>query len=323
MTTFDRAFIKAFTDTPHTGGTDRSAAGPRAAHQRPSPEPVADVVSIADVEKPHVASHKSAMPPRPLSSFAAQPKVHDACQALLEVDRLEWPAVCRELLSRAGRDWDRFTEQLIAQMGQGHKCVALAGVERACGRTSVALAAARHLAGRGLRPVVVDADVENPTLVRGCGISVQTGWDDLVTGELGLGEALIVAVEDGVTLLPWRGANHTMVQLAGMLRTGNIFGTLREHYDLTLVDTMPLVGKTAIADFAAFASAIHLDAVYLVHHQGLTSREQLAAACSKLRRSGVPLAAIVENFAPPGGTDAVSYAKDSIAAGARPLAALG
>ncbi len=108
-----------------------------------------------------------------------------------------------------------------------------------------------------------------------------------------------------------------------MLGTANIFGTLREHYDLILVDTLPLVGKTAIADFAAFAAAIHLDALYVVHHLGLTLREQLAAACSKLRRAGVPLAAIIENFAPPGGTDAISTANDSIAAASRPLAALG
>jgi Mrp family chromosome partitioning ATPase len=301
MTTLDRAFIRAFDPSPDSDSQATPVAPPHAA-PRTAPAVVSSApasVSVAEPGPSAMRQRKPLAPPRPLSSFAPQPKVHDACRALLEVDRLEWPAACLELIARATSEWEHFAEQLVNHMSQRHKCVALTGAERGVGRTTVTLAAARQLASRGLRPVVVDADLENPTLIRGCGVSVQTGWDDLVTSELGLGEALIAAVEDGVTLLPWRGGSHTMAQLAGMLRTGSIFGTLREQYDLVLLDTLPLVGRTAIADFAAFAAAIHLDAVYVVHHVGLTSREQLTATCSKLRRAGVPLTAIIENFAPP------------------------
>ncbi len=142
MTTLDRAFIKAFTDEPHTSGADMPGAGPHAVHDSPVPEPAVAIATVpADEAEPAPpASRKS--PPRPLSSFSAQPKVHDSCQALLEVDRLDWPAACRDLLAGASQAWEHFTEQLVAQMSQGHKCVALSGVARGAGRTTVALAAA-------------------------------------------------------------------------------------------------------------------------------------------------------------------------------------
>jgi len=309
MTTFDRAFIKAFTDTPEqpTGATARPIAAPHTAGDR-EPQPL-KASRMRETQTPPM--RPSAGPPRPLSTFASQAKVHDACRALLEVDRLQWPTACLDLTTRVGREWDPFIDQLMTQMGQGQKCLAFAGVERGSGRTTVTLATARQLAERGLRPVVVDADLENPTLVRGCGISVQTGWDDLVASELGLGEALIVSVEEGVTLMPWRGGHQTLSQLAGMVRTATIFGTLREQYDLVLLDAMPLVGKTAISDFAAFGHAVHLDAIYLVHHPGLTSREQLSSACSKLRRAGAPLAALIENFSVPPRPDMPQRTHDS------------
>ena len=120
-----------------------------------------------------------------------------------------------------------------------------------------------------------------------------------MSSELPLGEALISAVEDGVTLMPWRGGAVSVSQLTESPRTASIFGTLREHYDLVLLDTMPLDDRSTIAELAALAGAIRLDALYLIHNVRTTSREQLIASCSKLRGAGLPLAAVIENFVSP------------------------
>jgi Mrp family chromosome partitioning ATPase len=241
-------------------------------------------------------------------------------RAFLEIDRAVWPAACGELLDRAGRDWDRFTEQLIERMGRGEKCIALAGSAHGDGNTTISLALARHVAARGLRPLVVDADPENPELARSCGVAVQTGWDDVLLSGLTAGEALISAVEDGVTLLPWRGRDATLAELAATQGIGEIFRALREHYDLVLLDAMPLVARATIADFAVLARAIDLDAVYLIHNVRTTSREQLLALCAKIRDCGLSLAGVIENFLPPAPDGAARLREFHAAADARPSA---
>ena len=115
--------------------------------------------------------------------------MQDACRALLEVDRLVWPAACNELMLRAASELERFTQQLVDRTSHGEKCVGITSSQRGEGRTTVCLTSARLLADRGLRVVIVDVDVECPTLVRMCGISAATGWNDLLHSELPLGEA--------------------------------------------------------------------------------------------------------------------------------------
>lgn len=321
MTTLDRAFIKAFAG---------SAPEPAAAEQPQPPQPAEDdELIVLDVESPpsgtpdrrDVAAAAEQDARLPLSSFAAPPKVHDSCRPQLEIDRAEWPSAVRDLLARAGRQFDSFTEQIIQRASRGQKTIAIASTGRNDGRTTFSLALAKHAARRGLRLVVADADLENPALVRSCGVSAQTGWDDLVTSELALGEALISVVEDRVTLLPWRGRQMSLAELAGSMRAAGVFGTLRELYDLVVLDTMPLGGRTSIADFAAFATAIHLDAVYLVHNVRTTSRDGLLAVGAKLRRAGLPLAGVIENFVSPDGSDEPQGATRSPAG--RQLAARG
>ena len=327
MTTLDRAFIKAFTDTAsHPAAPHATPIAPRPRFLKSINRPAhaaAPPFAVVHPEESALGEHDARHATLPLSSFAPQTRVDDACRALLEIDRAVWPAACGDLLQRASRDWDRFGEQLIERMGQGQKCIALVSLARGEGRTTVALALAKHVASRGLRPVIVDADLENPTLARTCGVSAHTGWGDLVSSELPLGEALITAVEDGVTLMPWRGPAAAVSKLAQSLRIGSIFGTLREHYDLVLLDTMPLVGPTAIADFAGFAAAIHLDSLYLIQDLRTTTREGLLAAYSKLSHSGLPLAGVIENFASSASPAKPSARSESLAAARRHLMSRG
>jgi Mrp family chromosome partitioning ATPase len=318
MSIVDQAFIKAFASPglQTATGTKTESLRTRVPATATSRETSLAHDRVAEpLDGPHGLDAPGSSP-----ALARGSKGDEAFRAFLEIDRAAWPEACGELLDRAGRDWDRFTEQLIERMGQGEKCIALAGSAHGDGNTTISLALARHVAARGLRPLVVDADPENPELARSCGVSVQTGWDDVVVSGLSAGEALIMAVEDGVTLLPWRGRDVSMAELAANERVGEVFGTLREHYDLVLLDAMPLVARAMIADFAALAGAIRLDAVYLIHNVRTMSREQLSALCAKIRESGLPLAGVIENFVPPAPTGPARSREFHSAAGPRGLA---
>jgi Mrp family chromosome partitioning ATPase len=295
MTVLDRAFIKAFQAPVNDG---KKVAPP---HMRPAlPPAVAPstarkrAIGLADVPDP---IHSLA----PLSSFAVPTKVQDSFRAEHEVDRLTWPPACQKLLSQASRAWSGFGDQLIERCGQGQKCIAITSTQRGEGRTTVCLATAKYMSERGLRGVVVDADFENPTLATTCGLATFTGWGGVLRGELPLGEALVAAIDDGMTLMPWRAADAAISDLCTSQRTATSFGMLREHYDFVLLDTMPMAGQTTISDFASFASTIRLDTAYMIQDVRWTLEEQLTAACAKMERAGMHVAGIIENFlSPPG-----------------------
>jgi Mrp family chromosome partitioning ATPase len=177
--------------------------------------------------------------------------------------------------------------------------IELASCRRGEGRTTVSLVVAKHLAARGLRPVVVDADSQNPNLARNCGISDHAGWGDVLEGQRPLGEALVAAVEDGVTLMPWRGSTVGSTTLASSPGIATGFAMLRERYDLTLLDTMPLANEASIGEFAALAASIRLDGLYLIHDTRRSADGELARACGQLRAAGVRVEGIIENFVAP------------------------
>jgi Mrp family chromosome partitioning ATPase len=298
MTSFDKSFIKAFTDTSHAPDPGSRASTP---HIAPSPAPAPPRERrLSGATKPveeHHPARRDTSDSLPLSSYTPRPKVHDSWRAMLEVDRFPWPACCEELLVRVRPHWDRFADSIIEAMASGQKCLGISSLQRNVGRTTTLLALSKILASRGMRPVLVDADCIRPELAEACGVVVQTGWDDLLASELALGESLIAAVEDGVTLLPWRSAVTSGAVLPTSLKAGGIFGTLREHYDLVLVDLPPLGTRPTVVELAAFAAAVHLDRLYLVDDLRDHDRDALASTCNKLARAGLTVAGILENFA--------------------------
>jgi Mrp family chromosome partitioning ATPase len=147
----------------------------------------------------------------------------------------------------------------------------------------------------------VDADFENPRLAASCGIFDHAGWADVLQAQLPLGEALVAAVEDGVTLMPWHGSTVGNTTLASSPGIAAGFAMLRERYDLTLLDTMPLANEASIGELAALAAAIRLDGLYLIHDTRRPADDELARACGQLRAAGVRVEGIIENFVAPQG----------------------
>ena len=61
---------------------------------------------------------------------------------------------------------DRLADALVAINARGQKVLALGGWYRGEGATTLLLCAARRLVERGIRPVLVDADVRRPRLAK-------------------------------------------------------------------------------------------------------------------------------------------------------------
>ena len=159
-----------------------------------------------------------------------------------EVDHFTWPRLCRRLIARAAEELDRLADALLAASNQGQKVLAIGGCRRGEGATTLLLCAARRLAERGIKPVLVDADLGRPRLAKRLGVQPQIGWDE-TTEEEGrrVDQAIVEATANNVALLPAREPPDEGSRPAGdPSRLAACLEILRNHYDLVLVDLGPL-----------------------------------------------------------------------------------
>jgi Mrp family chromosome partitioning ATPase len=307
MTQLDQAFIKAFsTGTTTHAGTHGEAAVRPPRFARTSPKALgAGVPAPASAIHRRSATHdRSVLSPgstdrgsmAPLSSFTAQSPGEIVPLASPEARVLTWPAACEHLLAQASRPLNAFAEHLIQAAGQGQKAIGVASCLRGQGRTTVSLALAKHLSGLGLRVLLVDADLEHPTLASSCGLTAYTGWNQVVASELSWNEALIPAADDALTLMPLRTAVPLGPTWTESAHAAAGFSVLRGQFDLILVDTAPLDTEPSIDGVVRLAHFMPIDAIYLVEDARTPSRDMLARTCERLQAAKIRVEGILENF---------------------------
>jgi Mrp family chromosome partitioning ATPase len=306
MSALDQAFIKAYADAPAMPVPSLSECPSEKGTPPPRHEPISYAVAVPIGSGPKLAHPTAETSPMrlanitaPLSAFATTPRSDEADHTGLEIDELAWPHECCEMLERASRGWNRFTDRLARQIAKGETCIALASCNTGEGRTTAVLATAKHLATRGIRPAVVDADFEAPTIAQYCRITPHAGWTEVVDGDRSLAEALITTAANDITLVPCRGRAQRVAQPEDHLGLAATFDMLRERCDIVLLDTARLTDAAAIAALVKLGAAIRLDAVYMVRNARTTSDEQLADTSASLRDGGLEVAGTIENFVDP------------------------
>ncbi|MEX2111554.1 MAG: hypothetical protein WD845_00110 [Pirellulales bacterium] len=312
MSALDRAFIKAYAEMP-PGSCSKPAVdnsdlangsmGPHAMPPRPRvPFSASPARTLEPVyAPPPLAASQGTMPkPKaPLSAYAPATKSDDALHAHVEVDEIAWPQECHDLIDQARRGFDHFADHLTERLTHDERSIAIVGCTPGDGRTLITLAVARHLATRGIHAAMVDANFANPMLAPSCRITPQCGWTEVVAGQRTLEEALITSRAEGVTLVPCRGRSQSAAPPTDAVRLAATFDTLKEQYDLVLLDTGALGTPETLRSFADLARAIRLDAVYLVRDARCTTVEELTGICSALQQARVVVAGIIDNFVAP------------------------
>ncbi|HEY2893658.1 MAG TPA: P-loop NTPase [Pirellulales bacterium] len=298
MTPVDRAFIKAFSEV----GLGLPGVAPQAAKPGSRPD-IAGPVTKQPVREPLVASGASSER-APLSSFGTSLKLADSSvRAEHEVESLAWPANCDRLVARAKPAWTAFSGQVLRNAERGQNVIAITSTVRGEGRTTICLTLAREIAAQGKRCALVDADFEHPALADSCGVASQIGWNQLLQADdVPLGEVMIESLADHITLLPWHGSRPNAAAL-GSSRVANAFAELTEQFDLVLVDVMPAVNRAGAVELGRLAKAIPFDAMYVVRDARWTLDGQVSDCVTELRLADLPVAGIIENFAPTAGPE--------------------
>jgi Mrp family chromosome partitioning ATPase len=300
----DRAFIKAFDRKaePSMAATfdSRTSAWPAGeAYGSPGDDPAAaPALSIASppdnggrVEQAQPQAVAAQRPPtaeEPTAEAAAVIlPMGEVFRPAFQVEQFAWSAGATRLGRAAGIQLDRLADGVACGLAEGRRVAALAACRRGEGCTTLLLCAARRLADRGLKVIMVDADFDTPALGRRLGLLPETGWEDVLAGRLPVGEAVIESHADGLAVLPLRGP---LAADADALPTGQTLATLRKHYDLVLVD----LGQ--LDPVAQSVARQGIEAVVLVRNVRFTPSEDLAGMGDRLATSGIWEAGVAENF---------------------------
>jgi Mrp family chromosome partitioning ATPase len=251
------------------------------------------------VEAPPAAAVQAApVAPAFSAPVEAKPAVQHGFKPAWQVDRFTWPRVCRRLMDKANQEFDRLTDALMAVNARGQKVLAMAGCHRGEGTTTLLLCAARRLAERGVRLAVVDADLGRPRVAKRLGIQPQVGWNEASDAEgTPLDHAVVEATSNGLALASVRDPVSPNGHTSGdWSLLASCLETLKDHYEMVLVDLGPLENIGAIGDALGRVVEKKIDAVLLVHNGRTTSAERLSDVQQALTASGIAVAGVIENF---------------------------
>jgi Mrp family chromosome partitioning ATPase len=217
---------------------------------------------------------------------------------LLRVERLKWPSDCDHLDREAAGEVDRLANSLLAESAAGRNVLGFGAGGLNEGTTTLLLCAARRLAARGVKVVMVDADFDHPCLALRLRLAVQSGWEDALADRVPLDEVVIESDHDGLALLPWREpCLPKEPPAAGEADPAPSIRLLSQRYDLVLVDLGKLDDETLAGMSAAASPPRWIDAVILVHNVRDIAPADLDRLRHRVRTCGLAEAGVAENFA--------------------------
>lgn len=159
------------------------------------------------------------------------------------------------------------------------------------GKTTTVGNLAIGLAQAGKRVCAVCCDLRRPRLHEFFGLSNDTGFTSVITGESSLSSALqAVPGVDGLHLLASGAIPPNPAELLSSDRAAEVFTALRARFDAVLVDSSPVL---AVTDAAVLVPQV--DAVLLVANAGSTSHRALHHAVELLSQVDAPMAGGVFN----------------------------
>lgn len=184
----------------------------------------------------------------------------------LEAVNRDWPIAIeiRKLQSRVWR---------MAQK-QGHKVILVTSSIGGEGKTTTTAYMAATLASHGGRRILVmDCDLRRPTMKDHFELSDGPGMAELLDGKAELSEVVQTCPLEGLHILPAGKLPANPGRLLDSPRLHSMLATLREQYDLILIDSPPIV---PVADTAALVPLV--DGVLMVVMAGKTPRPLLGKA---------------------------------------------
>ena len=177
----------------------------------------------------------------------------------------------------------------LAAYGSDAKVVLVSSAAPAQGKSMIAANLACLFAEKGLRTVLVDANVRAPALHRYLPVTATKGLSEVLKGSLPAEEAITRVAEHLDALSAGKQGASTR-NLFDMARLDKLAASLRGRYDMIVVDSPSAL---PVADIAALSRIS--DMTLLVARQGAASMAGMTDALESLGKVGVRVDGLVFN----------------------------
>lgn len=212
-----------------------------------------------------------------------------------EVDNLQWPDICLELLQQRTKSMETVAQNLVAACQEGLQVLAVTSSKAGEGRTTVACCLAKLAGSRGLNVAIVDGDIENPSLSLQTNLDIEQDWKVAILNQLPIEEISVHSIDDQVTLVPLLnpiGQNEMSVdddRIVYMLQE------LSESFDLVIVDMGPMSSPRSLVTSLGQQGIISAVVAVVDHRQ--TNSQSIENCLRRIRQTGISSIGLVENFA--------------------------
>jgi succinoglycan biosynthesis transport protein ExoP len=152
------------------------------------------------------------------------------------------------------------------------------------GKTTLAGQLASSLARAWRKTVLIDGDMRKPAARLRFDLSLEPGLSEVLRGEVEIADALLPTSEGRLWVLPAGHWDAHAVQALAQDGPAVLFGRLKEHYDVIVLDAPPVL---PVAD--ALLLSQHADAVLLTVLGGTSRLSAVHAARQRLAALDVPL----------------------------------
>jgi len=158
------------------------------------------------------------------------------------------------------------------------------------GKTTTSSNVAATFAQQGMRVVLVDCDLRRPRIHEVFGMDKEPGLSQLILGYNGVEEVIRPSGVENLSIISSGTPPPNPSELLGSERMMVVLRDLREHFDLVVLDTPPVLLAPEASVLAAGA-----DGVVLVVRAGVTQRAAAQDASQQLHTVGANLVGTVLN----------------------------
>lgn len=170
------------------------------------------------------------------------------------------------------------------------------------GKTTTAVNLALALAEGGERVALVEGDLRRPKISEYLRLESAVGLTTVLIGKLPLKDAIQTTANEDLAVLTSGSTPPNPAELLKSSSMAALIESLRESYDIVLIDAPPLLPVTDGALLAAQS-----DGALLVVRHGKTTTDQVAVAVERLEAVGAAPVGVIFNMAPAKGGDGYGY----------------
>lgn len=183
------------------------------------------------------------------------------------------------------------TSLLLSNLGAPPKVIMVTSSRPQEGKTTTSINTAIVLAQKGVRVLLVDADLRRPSVHKTLGMGPRSGLSNVLTGSATIQQTITTSpILPNLFIMPAGTPPPNPAELLASANMRDLLAELRELYDHIVIDTPPTLSVTD-----AVVLSPRADATILVIRSGQTTKQALVRARDILRQVNAHVAGVLLN----------------------------